>query len=127
MKLTGWRLALPLGTGLYWICDYKAWKDLPINKDKACALGVVVPNIIFDHIERPNGRKKRSLNPLIECPTLFHSIVRALLSPYGVVELERAVVNISAIIECIEQHTADAISTLQKEATVCLVKLCRTG
>ncbi|NWT83830.1 ERVV1 protein, partial [Lanius ludovicianus] len=30
-------------------------------------------------------------------------------------ELERAIVNISAIIECIEQHTVDAISALQEE------------
>ncbi|NWY15928.1 ERVV1 protein, partial [Aphelocoma coerulescens] len=30
-------------------------------------------------------------------------------------ELERAIVNISADIECIEQHTADAISALQEE------------
>ncbi|NWT15197.1 ERVV1 protein, partial [Vireo altiloquus] len=30
-------------------------------------------------------------------------------------ELEKAIVNISTIIECIEQHTADAISDLQKE------------
>ncbi|NWY22865.1 ERVV1 protein, partial [Aphelocoma coerulescens] len=30
-------------------------------------------------------------------------------------ELERAIVNISAVTECIEQHTADAISALQEE------------
>ncbi|NWY22013.1 ERVV1 protein, partial [Aphelocoma coerulescens] len=30
-------------------------------------------------------------------------------------ELERAIVNISAVIECIEQHTADVISALQEE------------
>ncbi|NWS04511.1 ERVV1 protein, partial [Motacilla alba] len=30
-------------------------------------------------------------------------------------ELERAIVNISAVIERIEQHTADAISALQEE------------
>ncbi|NXB09812.1 ERVV1 protein, partial [Cnemophilus loriae] len=30
-------------------------------------------------------------------------------------ELERAILNISAIIERIEQHTADAISALQEE------------
>ncbi|NWV87347.1 ERVV1 protein, partial [Machaerirhynchus nigripectus] len=30
-------------------------------------------------------------------------------------ELDRAIVNISAIIERIEQHTADAISALQEE------------
>ncbi|NXS86589.1 ERVV1 protein, partial [Erpornis zantholeuca] len=30
-------------------------------------------------------------------------------------ELEKAIENITAIIECIEQHTVDAISDLQKE------------
>ncbi|NXS86874.1 ERVV1 protein, partial [Erpornis zantholeuca] len=30
-------------------------------------------------------------------------------------ELEKAIINISAIIEHIEQHTADAISPLQEE------------
>ncbi|NXD24009.1 ERVV2 protein, partial [Spelaeornis formosus] len=45
----------------------------------------------------------------------FHNVVRTLLPSYGVVELERAVVNISAIIEHIEQHTADATSVLQEE------------
>ncbi|NWH36060.1 ERVV2 protein, partial [Chloropsis hardwickii] len=45
----------------------------------------------------------------------FHSIIRALLPSYGVIELERAIVNISAVIECIEQHAADAISALQEE------------
>ncbi|NWT80695.1 ERVV2 protein, partial [Lanius ludovicianus] len=46
----------------------------------------------------------------------FHSIIRALVPSYGVVELERAIVNILAVIERIEQHTADAISaSLQEE------------
>ncbi|NXD54968.1 ERVV1 protein, partial [Corvus moneduloides] len=31
-------------------------------------------------------------------------------------ELETAIVNVSAVIERIEQHTADAISALQEEA-----------
>ncbi|NXQ10499.1 ERVV1 protein, partial [Peucedramus taeniatus] len=30
-------------------------------------------------------------------------------------ELERAIVNMSAVIECIQQHTADTISALQEE------------
>ncbi|NWI80479.1 ERVV1 protein, partial [Dryoscopus gambensis] len=46
----------------------------------------------------------------------FHSIFRALIPSFGIVELEKAVVNISAIIKHIEeQHTADAISALQEE------------
>lgn len=67
----------------------KAWKVLPVNKDQDCALGAVDPNItIIDHLEKPNGRKKRSLNPLTEHPTLFHNTVRTLLPCYGVMELE---------------------------------------
>ncbi|NXV66441.1 ERVV2 protein, partial [Molothrus ater] len=60
----------------------------------------------------------------------FHSIVRALLQSYGVVELERAIVNISAVIERIEQHTADAISPLQEEvfdSLSCVVMQNRTA
>ncbi|NXH85495.1 ERVV1 protein, partial [Edolisoma coerulescens] len=39
-------------------------------------------------------------------------------------ELEKAIVNISAVIERIEQHTADAISALQEEvdSLSCAVK-----
>ncbi|NXX64815.1 ERVV2 protein, partial [Spizella passerina] len=59
----------------------------------------------------------------------FHSIVRALLQSYGVVELERAIVNILAVIERIEQHTADAISPLQEEvdSLSCVVMQNRTA
>ncbi|NWR25164.1 ERVV2 protein, partial [Emberiza fucata] len=59
----------------------------------------------------------------------FHSIVRALLQSYGVVELERAIVNISAIIDRIEQHTADAIPPLQEEVDglSCVVMQNRTA
>lgn len=116
MKLTGWRLALPFVAGLYWICDDKAWKVLPMNKDQAGALRAVVPNItITDHLEKPNERKKRSLNLLTEHPTLFHNTVRTLLVSYGVVELERAIV-ISAVIEHTSQQTANATAVLQEEA-----------
>lgn len=87
-----------------------------MNKDQACALGVVVPNItILDHLKKPNGRMRKSVNPLIECPTPFHSIVRALIPSYGVIELEKAIVNISGVVEGIERHAADAISALQEE------------
>ncbi|NWS36448.1 ERVV1 protein, partial [Polioptila caerulea] len=30
-------------------------------------------------------------------------------------DLGRAIINISAVVECIEKHTADAISALQEE------------
>ncbi|NXE01881.1 ERVV1 protein, partial [Chaetorhynchus papuensis] len=47
--------------------------------------------------------------------TVFHSVIRALIPSLGVSELERAVVNISVIIEHIEQWTSDAILALQEE------------
>lgn len=58
---------------------------------------------------------KRSIDPLIEGPTLFHSVIRALISSLGVIELERAIVSISAVIEHIEKQTLDAILALQEE------------
>ncbi|NXC08646.1 ERVV2 protein, partial [Orthonyx spaldingii] len=45
----------------------------------------------------------------------FHSMIRAFLPSYGVIELEKAIINISAVAEHIERHTADAISALQEE------------
>ncbi|NXA92842.1 ERVV2 protein, partial [Melanocharis versteri] len=45
----------------------------------------------------------------------FHSIVRALLPSYGLTELEKVIENISAVVERIEWHAADAISALQEE------------
>lgn len=58
---------------------------------------------------------KISIYLLIECPTLFHSAIRALISSLGVAELEREVVNISAITKHIEWQTTDTISALQEE------------
>lgn len=85
MELTSQRLALPLGTGWSWIYDNKAWKILPRHKDQACTLEAVIPNITtFDHTENSNGRNKRSVNPLVTHPTLFHSRVRTLLPSFGV-------------------------------------------
>ncbi|KAL2305752.1 hypothetical protein Nmel_003641 [Mimus melanotis] len=118
MEMTSWRLVLPHGTGRYWICGNEVWKILPIDKDRPCALGSVTPNITFDHIEDLNGRMGRmkiSINPLIECLALFHSVIRALIPSLGIVELERAVVNISTIIEHIERQTTDTVSALQEE------------
>ncbi|NWR25266.1 ERVV2 protein, partial [Emberiza fucata] len=45
----------------------------------------------------------------------FHSAIRVLIPSLGVIELDRAVVNISAIIKHIEWQTSDAISALQEE------------
>ncbi|NXC92178.1 ERVV2 protein, partial [Cercotrichas coryphoeus] len=47
--------------------------------------------------------------------TFFHSAIRALIPSLGIAELERVVVNISAIIEHTEWQTTDTISALQEE------------
>lgn len=57
---------------------------------------------------------KRSINPLVEHPTLFHSVIRALIHSSGVIKLERAIVKISAVIEHIEKQTSGAISSLEE-------------
>ncbi|NXW72416.1 ERVV2 protein, partial [Hirundo rustica] len=46
----------------------------------------------------------------------FHNTARTLLPSYGVVELERAIVNISAVVEPIEWHAANAIPASREEA-----------
>ncbi|XP_032530465.1 syncytin-A-like [Chiroxiphia lanceolata] len=116
------RLIPPQGSGWYWICEKEAWKVLPLDKDRACALGAVIPNItILDPIDEQEWKKpypkraKRTSNPLIERPTIFHSIVRALVPSLGVSELEKAIVNISAVMENIQDHTLDAIETLKEQ------------
>ncbi|NXL23486.1 ERVV2 protein, partial [Setophaga kirtlandii] len=45
----------------------------------------------------------------------FHSVIRTFIPSLGVIELDRAVVNISAIIKHIEWQTSDGISALQEE------------
>ncbi|NXK33813.1 ERVV2 protein, partial [Piprites chloris] len=45
----------------------------------------------------------------------FHSIVRAMIPSLEVSELEKAIVNISAVIENIQDQASDAIAALQEE------------
>lgn len=52
---------------------------------------------------------------MIERPTAFHSFVRWFIPWLGVSELEKAIVNISAIIEKLENKTLDAIKAQQEE------------
>ena len=48
-------------------------------------------------------------------PTGFHSFVRWLIPSFGISELEKAIVNISATLEIIENATADALLALQEK------------
>ncbi|NWW42080.1 ERVV2 protein, partial [Panurus biarmicus] len=47
----------------------------------------------------------------------FHKFVRGFLPWLGVPDLEKAIVNISGVIEQIENRTNDAISALQQEVS----------
>jgi len=60
-------------------------------------------------------RTKRTSNPLIERGTKFHSLVRWLFPMMGVSELEKAIVNVSAVVENLANTTADALGKLQAE------------
>ncbi|NXK38993.1 ERVV2 protein, partial [Piprites chloris] len=44
----------------------------------------------------------------------FHSIIRAMIPSLGVNELEKAIVNILAVTENIQDQTSDAIAALQE-------------
>lgn len=62
-------------------------------------------------------RQNLTTNPLTEIPTAFHSFAKCFLPWLGVSELEKAIVNISTVLELPENRTADAITALQKEVS----------
>lgn len=83
-------------------------KSCPDIKIRLGTLEAVIPSITtLDHIENPSGRNERFINPLVTYPTLFHSRVRTLLP--SLEYLHTVIVNISALTDHTEQHTADAI------------------
>ncbi|XP_074021454.1 endogenous retroviral envelope protein HEMO-like [Numenius arquata] len=113
--------------GLWWLCgDGRARKSLPNYWDGVCTLGYAIPqNKVYNHSHPPPGiirthwRKVHGIpnNPLAERPSAFHSFVRWLFPQLGVSELEKAIVNISATMEKIENLTVDAIQGLQTEVS----------
>ena len=123
----GW--PTPVGQGWYWICGKWGYKVLPLGWKGQCAIGTIVPNITIVQNLTSSGtlgllrtymkpvahptRGKR--NPLVKRPTSFHSFARWFIPWLGVSELEKALVNISATMEIINNATADALTALQKE------------
>jgi len=113
--------------GLWWLCgDGHARKSLPHYWDGSCTLGYLVPqDKVFNHSHPPPGIlrspwklvKREVNNSLTERETGFRSFVRWLFPHLGVSELGKAIVNISATIEQIENLTAGAIQGIQQEVS----------
>lgn len=90
-------------------------------------LGASVPSMtIVDKLHKQGGwirtflkqnRAKRSTNAITDHPFKFHNFVRWFIPWLGVSELEKTIVNISAVIESIENKTIDAIWALQIEVS----------
>lgn len=116
----GW--PIPPGLGWYWICGQTGYKVLPLGWTGQCAIGTIFPSILITpnltgYLRSYMRRIKRGSNPIVQRPTAFHSFARWFLPWLGVSELEKALVNVSATLEIINNSTIDAIQALQEEVT----------
>ncbi|XP_067864805.1 syncytin-2-like [Heterodontus francisci] len=113
--------------GSFWLCGDSAYKTLPVDWMGICTIGNIVPEAFgvkhltihsrHNHLG-PAERRERSVpNPLVTRSSWFHQFARAYIPGLGVLELEKAIVNISATMEFIENKTVDAIQGLQSEVT----------
>ncbi|XP_040977083.1 endogenous retrovirus group V member 2 Env polyprotein-like [Aquila chrysaetos chrysaetos] len=113
-----------LPDGRWYLCaNGEAHKSLPIDWWGECTEGIIIPQTLpilgkLQGIFRSpwhHTRTKRTSNPLIERGTTFHSVVRWLFPMLGVSELEKAIVNVSAVVETLANTTADSLGKLQAE------------
>lgn len=107
------------------MCNNSARKALPPGWTGTCTLGVVLPDITVIKTLNPEKRwirtflkrTKKSRDAITDRPTKFHSFVRWFLSWLEVSELEKTIVNISAVTENIEDNVIDAVQTSQIEVS----------
>lgn len=60
-------------------------------------------------------RMERSTNALVESPTAFHFFARWFIPWLGVSKIQKALLNVAAVMESISNSTTDAIQVLQEE------------
>jgi len=115
-----------LPDGYWWRCgDGISRKRLPARWKGMCTIGHLVSQDRIDNQSQiPKGilrtswrRAKREDNPLVSRRTKFHSLVRWFLPWLGVSELEKDIVNISTVLEKMENLTVHTMENLQTEVS----------
>ncbi|XP_048354425.1 endogenous retroviral envelope protein HEMO-like [Sphaerodactylus townsendi] len=117
--------------GLYFICGNAGRKVIHVEWKGLCSFGTAVleldkrKTISYHQVLNLGGRLPRAVitptqttivNPLIgETHPWWGTFLRALIPFYGVAQIEKAVKNLSAIVEDGFQYTAHAVSGIQTE------------